>query len=203
MRAAASNRGSLGAIVNLPNSLTVVRIVLAPILVLALEGGSGAVALTVFGAAMATDVLDGHLARSRDSITTFGKLMDPVADKLLIGGAFVCLAVIDRIDPWIVTAIVAREVAVSGLRVIACRHRVVISANRLGKAKTAIQAVAIVALIVAPNPAAAWVDAIVAATVAITIVSGLAYGISYRTRSRPTALRAVEAQISAPASPLS
>ncbi len=187
---------------NLPNSLTLVRIVLAPILVLALlEGAPGAVALTVFGAGLATDSLDGHLARSRDSITTFGKLMDPVADKLLIGGAFVCLAVIDRIDPWIVTVILAREVAVCGLRVFALRERVVISADRLGKAKTAIQAVAIIALIVAPDPAAAWVDAIVAATVAITIVSGLAYGISY-TRSRPTAPRAVEAQISPPASPL-
>ena len=187
---------------NLPNSLTVVRIVLAPILVLLLEGGAGTLALTVFGVGMVTDALDGHLARTRNSITTFGKLMDPVADKLLIGGAFVCLAAIDRIDPWIVAVIVTREVAVSALRLVASRHRVVISATRLGKAKTAIQAVAIVALIVAPNPAAAWVDAIVAAAVAITVVSGLAYVVSYRTRSRPTALHAVEAPISRPSSPL-
>ena len=186
---------------NLPNSLTVFRIALAPIFILALEGASGAVALTIFLAGMATDVLDGHFARSGDSITTFGQLMDPVADKLLIGGAFIGLAVIDRIDPWIVTAIVARELAVSGLRVVAGRHSVVISANRLGKAKTAMQVVAIVALIVAPDPSAAWVDAIVAATVAITIVSGLVYGISYRTRPRSTALPP-EAQISKPASPL-
>ena len=188
---------------NLPNSLTVLRIVLAPVLILALEGGAGAVAaLAIFGTGMATDALDGHFARSRDSITTFGKLMDPVADKLLIGGAFVALAASDRIDPWIVTAILAREVAVTGLRVVARRNRVLTSANRLGKAKTAIQTVAIVVLIVAPDPAAAWVDAIVAATVAITVLSGLAYGLSYRTRSRPTALRGVEAQVSAPASPL-
>lgn len=170
---------SRNASVNLPNCLTVGRMCLTPALVILLSGGAWGAALGVFVAAMATDALDGYLARSRGLVTDFGRLMDPVADKLLIGAAFVCLAAIDRIDPWAVAVILTREGAVSGIRLAARRHGMVISANRMGKAKTAMQTVAIVVLIVAADPAAAWVEALVGATVAITVVSGLVYAVNY------------------------
>ncbi len=164
---------------NLPNGLTVGRMCLTPALVILLAGGAWGPALAVFIVAMATDALDGYLARSRGLETDFGKLMDPIADKLLTGAAFVCLAAIERIDPWAVALILTREVAVSGIRLVARRQGVVISANRLGKAKTVVQTVAIIVLIVAGDPAAAWIQALVALTVAITVVSGLAYAVSY------------------------
>jgi CDP-diacylglycerol--glycerol-3-phosphate 3-phosphatidyltransferase len=165
--------------VNLPNCLTVARMCLTPALVILLIGDAWGPALAVFIVAMATDALDGYLARSRGLVTDFGRLMDPIADKLLTGAAFVCLAAIDRIDPWAVALILTREAAVSGIRLAARRQGMVISANRLGKAKTVVQTIAIVVLIVASDPAAASVQALVGLTVAITIVSGLAYAINY------------------------
>lgn len=164
---------------NLPNLLTVARMMLTPLLVVLLDQDAWSAALAVFAAAMATDALDGYLARSRGLVTDFGKLMDPVADKLLIGAAFVCLAAIDRIDPFLVAVILAREAAVSGLRIAAGRQGVIISANRLGKAKTALQTAAIAVLIVVGDPSAAWVQAVVAATVTITVVSGFVYAANY------------------------
>ncbi|MGI9021135.1 MAG: CDP-diacylglycerol--glycerol-3-phosphate 3-phosphatidyltransferase [Solirubrobacterales bacterium] len=165
--------------VNLPNCLTVGRMCLTPALVILLSGDAWGAALGVFVAAMATDALDGYLARSRGLVTDFGRLMDPIADKLLIGAAFVCLAAIERIDPWAVAVILTREAAVSGIRLAARRHGLVISANRLGKAKTAVQTVTIVVLIVVGDPGAAWIQALVGATVAITVISGLAYAVNY------------------------
>jgi CDP-diacylglycerol---glycerol-3-phosphate 3-phosphatidyltransferase len=175
-----------GPAVNLPNCLTVGRMCLTPALVILLVGEAWGAALGVFMAAMATDALDGYLARSRGIVTDFGKLMDPIADKLLIGAAFVCLAAIDRIDPWAVAVILAREAAVSGIRLAARRQGVVISANRLGKAKTVVQSVAIVVLIAVADPQAAWVQALVGVTVGITVVSGLAYAVSYYGGRRTT-----------------
>ena len=165
--------------VNLPNCLTVARMCLTPALVILLVGGAWGAALAVFLVAMATDALDGYLARSRGLVTDFGRLMDPIADKLLIGSAFVCLAAIERIDPWAVAVILAREAAVSGIRMAARRQGVVISANSLGKAKTVVQSALVVVLIVVADPAATWVQALVGVTVAITVVSGLAYAVSY------------------------
>jgi CDP-diacylglycerol--glycerol-3-phosphate 3-phosphatidyltransferase len=185
--------------VNLPNALTVARMFLTPALVLLLAGGAWGAALVVFVAAMFTDMLDGYLARSRGLVTDFGKLMDPIADKLLIGAAFVCLAAVDRIDAWAVAVILTREAAVSGLRMAARRQGVVISANWLGKAKTGLQTVAIVALIVSPDPPGAWVQAIVVATVAITVVSGLAYAVSYAGRRQATVGREVASMPASPA----
>src|SRR5918997_1797349 len=95
---------------NLPNALTVVRILLVPVLVVALtveaEGGS-AIAAAVFVVAALTDGLDGYIARSRKSVTTFGKVMDPVADKLLIAAALISLVSLDRLAPWVAMAIIA------------------------------------------------------------------------------------------------
>lgn len=178
---------------NLPNVLTVSRMALTPLLVILLGQDAWSAALAVFVAAMATDALDGYLARSRGLVTDFGKLMDPVADKLLIGAAFVCLAAIERVDPWIVAVILAREAAVSGLRMAARRQGVIISANRLGKAKTAMQTAAIVVLIVTGAPGAAWVEALLGATVAITIMSGIVYAANYLGSRRAPAPRPVPA----------
>src|ERR671932_364996 len=133
---------------NLPNALTVVRILLVPVLVVALtvetRGGS-AIAAGVFALAALTDGLDGYIARSRQAVTTFGKVMDPIADKLLIAAALISLVSLDRLAPWVAMVIIAREFAVSGLRVAAGVQGVVIPASRLGKAKTITQVAAIAA----------------------------------------------------------
>lgn len=164
---------------NIPNGLTLARIALAPVLILALASHHRDIALAVFCAGMATDVLDGHIARTRGLVSDFGKLMDPAADKLLVGSAFVSLAAIDRLDAAIVVAILSREIAVSALRVVASRRGVVISASSLGKAKTGLQAVAVIALMIVGNPDAAAMHLLVAATTLVTILSGMAYFLSY------------------------
>src|ERR1700684_2126823 len=125
---------------NLPNVLTVLRIMLVPVLVVALLGNtpSGDVlAAVVFALASLTDFIDGYLARTRDSITTFGKLMDPLADKLLIVGALLCLVSLHRLEGWVAMVIIARELAVTMLRVNAGQSGVVIPASRFGRILTA------------------------------------------------------------------
>ena len=170
---------------NLPNVLTVFRILLVPVLVAALlvETPHGSVvAAAVFALAAITDGLDGWVARSRDSITTFGKVMDPVADKLLIAAALISLVSLDRLAAWVAMVIIAREFAVSGLRVAAGQQGVVIPASSLGKVKTIVQVAAVMALIAVGNPDAAWVQALVYAMVAVTILSGVDYFLNVRSR---------------------
>ena len=109
---------------NLPNALTAVRILLVPVLVVALleETPNGSViAAGVFALAAFTDGLDGYLARARESVTTFGKVMDPIADKLLIAAALIALVSLDRVAAWVAMVIIAREFAVSGLRIAAAQ----------------------------------------------------------------------------------
>jgi CDP-diacylglycerol---glycerol-3-phosphate 3-phosphatidyltransferase len=172
---------------NLPNVLTIARICLAPVLVvLLLERDQAIAAASVFALAMLTDALDGRIARSRSLESNFGKLMDPIADKLLVGAAFVCLAATDRLEPWVVVLILFREAMVTGLRLLAKRDGVVIAANSLGKAKTALQTVAVLVLVLAADPYDAWVQLIVLATLTITIASGLAYLLPYVAHRRGT-----------------
>lgn len=170
---------------NLPNLLTLLRILLVPVLVVALgteaEGGS-ALAAAVFIVAALTDGLDGYIARSRQAITTFGKVMDPVADKLLIAAALLTLVSLDRVDAWVAMIIIAREFAVSGLRIAAGQQGVVIPASALGKIKTIVQSAAVLALIAAPDAGAAWVHALVYGMVLTTIVSGADYFLNFRRR---------------------
>jgi CDP-diacylglycerol---glycerol-3-phosphate 3-phosphatidyltransferase len=161
---------------NVPNLLTVLRILLVPVLVVALvnETSSDWLAAGVFAAASLTDAIDGYIARSRRQITTFGKLMDPVADKLLIIAALVVLLSLDRIPAWIVMVIIAREFAVTVTRMAATGQGVIISANWWGKAKTIVQVAAIFfAIGFDPTPVA--VDALLYVAVAITVVSGIDY----------------------------
>jgi CDP-diacylglycerol--glycerol-3-phosphate 3-phosphatidyltransferase len=135
---------------NLPNSLTLIRIFLTPLLVYLLIYISefhSIIAASVFLAAAVTDWLDGHLARRRQQVTTLGKLLDPVADKILVSAALISMVQIDLVPGWIVMLIVGREFAVTGLRGIAATHGVVIEARDLAKYKTALQYVTIILLI--------------------------------------------------------
>jgi CDP-diacylglycerol--glycerol-3-phosphate 3-phosphatidyltransferase len=170
---------------NLPNLLTLLRILLVPVLVVALteeiEYGS-TIAAAVFVLAALTDGLDGYIARSRASITTFGKVMDPVADKLLIAAALLALVSLDRLAAWVAMVIIAREFAVSGLRIAAGQQGVVIPASALGKLKTIVQSAAVLALIAAPNENAVWVQVLVYAMVLVTVVSGADYFLNFRRR---------------------
>jgi CDP-diacylglycerol---glycerol-3-phosphate 3-phosphatidyltransferase len=170
---------------NLPNALTLVRILLVPVLVVALTvetSGGSAIAAAVFALAAVTDGLDGYIARSRQSVTTFGKVMDPVADKLLIAAALISLVSLDRLEAWVAMVIIAREFAVSGLRIAAGQQGVVIPASLLGKVKTIVQVGAVLALIAAGDPDDAWVQALVYAMVVITVASGADYFLNFRRR---------------------
>ena len=163
---------------NLPNVLTLVRILLVPVLVVALldETANGDLfAAIVFALASVTDAMDGYLARTRNAITTFGKLMDPIADKLLIIAALVALVSLHRLAGWVAMVIIARELTVTVTRMQATQHGVVIAANWWGKAKTIVQVAAIFFLIAEGEPSPAWVDGLVYGMVAITIVSGIDY----------------------------
>ena len=168
---------------NLPNLLTLVRICLVPVMVALIAvgeaSGSLLLAAAVFGVAAVTDVADGHLARSRNLITNFGRIADPVADKLLVGSALVSLVAIDRLALWIALVIVAREVGVSLLRYHAGLQGIVIHVSGLGKAKTGAQMTAIPLLMLVPDPTAPWVGAIMLCVVAITVASGLDYALTY------------------------
>ena len=167
---------------NLPNTLTVIRILLVPVVVVALldETPNGdAIAAAVFALAAFTDTLDGYIARQRNAITTFGKLMDPIADKLLIAASLIALVSLDRLAAWIAMVIIAREFAVTGLRLVAAEQGVVIQASWLGKVKTMLQVVAIICLI-AVEPAPLGVDLLVYAAVAVTVISGADYFFGFK-----------------------
>ncbi len=151
---------------------------LVPVLVVALLGNTPAgdvLAAVVFALASLTDFVDGYLARARGSITNFGKLMDPLADKLLIVAALVALVSLQRLAAWIAMVIITRELAVTVLRMGAtAQFGVVAGANMLGKIKTCLQIAAILAVIaVHGNPV--WVTALLYVTVAVTVLSGLDY----------------------------
>jgi CDP-diacylglycerol--glycerol-3-phosphate 3-phosphatidyltransferase len=170
---------------NIPNALTLFRILLVPVLVVALLDATPSakwLAAGVFAVAAFTDGLDGYLARARRSETTFGKVMDPIADKLLIAAALISLVSIDRLAAWVAMVIIAREFAVSGLRIAAGAQGVVIPASRLGKLKTATQIVAILALIAASDAGDLWVQVLLYLAVATTLVSGADYFLGFRRR---------------------
>jgi len=181
---------------NLPNVLTCLRILLVPVLVVVLLGeteNGDLWAALVFGVASATDAMDGYLARARDAVTSFGKLMDPIADKLLIIAALVSLVSLDRLAAWVAMVIIARELTVTVTRMQATQHGVIIASSWWGKAKTIVQVAAIFFLIAAGDPSPAWVDGLVYAAVAITIVSGVDYFFGLR-----RVLREAEARRDAP-----
>ena len=188
---------------NLPNVLTVIRILLVPVLVVALldETANGdLLAAIVFALASFTDAMDGYLARTRNAITNFGKLMDPIADKLLIIAALVALVSLDRLAAWVAMVIIARELTVTVTRMQATQQGVVIASSWWGKAKTIVQVTAIFFLIAVGEPSPPWVDGLVYGMVAITIVSGVDYFFGLRRVLREAeARREAAAVASAPA----
>lgn len=169
---------------NLPNQITLLRIALIPVFMfflLADPTGTGRyIALAIFIIAAITDAVDGYLARKRGLVTNFGKFADPLADKLLIAGALVALIDLGQITAWPVIIILAREFAITGLRVLAASQGIVIAASNLGKYKTNAQIFAIIFLVwnvSLPVPVGyilLWV------AVALTIISGADYMINSR-----------------------
>ncbi len=178
---------------NVPNALTVFRILLVPVLVAAMlsEFSSDALAAGVFILASFTDLVDGWLARRQRSESNFGRLMDPLADKLLVTSALVSLVALDRVQAWVAMVIIAREFAVTGLRQMAIEQGHVIAAGTWGKIKTVLQ-IAMVLALIAVEGSPLWVDALVYVTVAVTVYSGADYFFGFRAllNARPASARA-------------
>lgn len=137
---------------NTPNKLTIARMIIVPFLVIFLLTGWGEeanryISLTLFVVASVTDWFDGYLARKNNLVTNFGKFMDPLADKLLVCSAMICMIDLKRLPAWFVIIIIAREFIISGFRLIAAENGIVIAANYWGKFKTASQMIMIILLI--------------------------------------------------------
>ena len=137
---------------NTPNKLTIARMIIVPFLVIFLLTGWGGeanryISLTLFVVASVTDWFDGYLARKNNLVTNFGKFMDPLADKLLVCSAMICMIDLKRLSAWFVIIIIAREFIISGFRLIAAGNGIVIAANYWGKFKTASQMIMIILLI--------------------------------------------------------
>ncbi|MBQ1207656.1 MAG: CDP-diacylglycerol--glycerol-3-phosphate 3-phosphatidyltransferase [Lachnospiraceae bacterium] len=161
---------------NLPNKLTIIRILMVPVFILFLLTELGGrfnhlITLVLFVAASLTDLLDGYLARKNNLVTNFGKFMDPLADKLLVCSALICFAATRQLPAWMVIVIIAREFIISGFRLIASDEGVVIAASYWGKIKTVVQIIMIIAVIIEFPYAMviAW------AAVVLTIVSLVDY----------------------------
>ncbi|HIV86256.1 MAG TPA: CDP-diacylglycerol--glycerol-3-phosphate 3-phosphatidyltransferase [Candidatus Monoglobus merdigallinarum] len=176
---------------NLPNKLTLFRVILIPVfMILFLNCGTAGLYLSLFVFLLAafTDFLDGRIARRTGSVTTFGKLMDPMADKLLTFAALICFLAADAeyINAWVLIVIIGRELIVTGMRMLALEENIVISASFLGKLKTVSQFLMITAVIIneiiavysEPMHGGFWnfvVFALVIAAVVLTLVSGVDY----------------------------
>lgn len=196
---------------NLANSITFFRILLIPVFMAFLLGavpfgGDAAQALhtgglwsaAVFALAAATDMLDGYTARRRREVTVLGAFLDPLADKLLVSAALVALVQLQKLSAWVAMVIIAREFAVSGLRMVAAAEGVIIPASIWGKVKTVCQLVAVMAIILDPG----WVLAgyridrwLVGLAVVLTVTSGADYFV--RARGRLNAPRRQSGEISA------
>ena len=140
---------------NLANKITLLRVLLIPIFMIVLFSGftsSSYIAALIFTIASATDGLDGYIARSRNQVTTFGKFVDPLADKLLVSTALISMVELSKISAWIVVLIIAREFTITGFRIIAASEGITIAASSLGKIKTITQLVAIISLLINNYP---------------------------------------------------
>jgi CDP-diacylglycerol--glycerol-3-phosphate 3-phosphatidyltransferase len=185
---------------NVANALTVLRLVLVPVFVVALlhDGGDSAawrvLAATVFAVASVTDRVDGQLARRRGLVTDFGKIADPIADKALIGAALIGLSVLGELPWWVTVVVLIREIGVTGLRLVVIRHGVM-PASRGGKVKTLVQSLAIGLLVL---PTEGWLNTaalvVMGVAVVVTVVTGVDYVLRAvrlrRTSARSEARRA-------------
>lgn len=164
---------------NLPNKLTILRIILIPVFIIFLMTGHYYIAAIIFMAASATDALDGYIARKYDLVTNFGKIMDPLADKLLVISALICLVELGDVAGWMVIVILAREFTVTGLRTVAAAQGIVIAAGWSGKVKTVLQMVAVIFLLLKNWPFSLinfpFAAIMLWAAVVMTIISGIEY----------------------------
>lgn len=164
---------------NLPNGLSLVRIFLVPVIVVLLIPSPrpyDLAAAVVFLAAVLTDWLDGRIARSTQQVTALGKLLDPVADKILIAASLISLVQVDRVSAWMVALIVCRDLAVTGLRGIAAAQNIIIQAADLGKATMTAEVVAVSLLIINWTPL--WVplgQGVLAVAILLSVTSGALY----------------------------
>ena len=173
---------------NVPNMLTLLRVIMVPIFMWALNAGFYAAAIAIFILASLTDQLDGFLARRNNQVTTFGKLMDPLADKILTISALVCLMEVGEaiyINSWVVMVIIARELIVTGIRQLAMGENTVIAASSWGKAKTVSQMVAIIGVMLDLIIPLSWGSFditfwLVALAVVLTLYSGIDYIVKNR-----------------------
>lgn len=163
---------------NLPNRLTLFRVCTIPFFVLFMEfdifsGFDKYIAVALFIIASITDALDGHIARKYNLVTNFGKFMDPLADKLLVAAALICLS--GRIPEWIIVVIISRELIISGFRTIAADNGVVIAASYWGKVKTVFQMIMIIWLVLDLNT---FVEKIIPVHNLYNIIGNILIGIS-------------------------
>ncbi len=164
---------------NLPNKLTMFRVILIPFFVVFMLVDITAVdkwiALGIFIVASLTDLLDGKIARKYNLVTNFGKFMDPLADKLLVCSALICLVTLAKIPAWIVIVIIAREFIISGFRLVASDNGVVIAASYWGKFKTTFQMVMICLMIVDIQALHILTDVVMWVALILTVVSLIDY----------------------------
>ena len=166
---------------NLPNKLTVMRVILIPFFVAALLYDNGSsqtmriVANVIFIVASLTDLFDGKIARKYNLVTNFGKFMDPLADKLLVCSALICLIQLGQLPSWVVIIIISREFIISGFRLVAADNGIVIAASYWGKFKTTFQMIAVI-LMIFNIPALATVTMIMLViAVVLTVISLVDY----------------------------
>lgn len=171
----------------LANKITLSRILFVPVFMLFLLSApqpmGSYIAAVVFTLAALTDTIDGYIARSQSQVTVFGQLMDPLADKLLVSAALVSLVQLDLISAWVAVVIIAREFAVSGLRLAALSESKIIQASWLGKLKTISQIIAIIVIIVnfpyiILGKSLGWL--FMAVAVVLTVLSGIDYFVKAR-----------------------
>lgn len=162
---------------NLPNKLTILRIIMIPFFVffLLFEGGENItfrmISLVLFIVASLTDLLDGNIARKYNLVTNFGKFMDPLADKLLVCSALICLIELKQLPAWMVIIIISREFIISGFRLVASDNGIVIAASYWGKWKTTFQMVSVVLLILNMPVLSIFTTLCVWIALALTIIS--------------------------------
>ena len=164
---------------NLANKLTMLRVVMIPafllVLFLAPEPMNRYIAVIIFIVASLTDMLDGKIARKYNMVSNFGKFMDPLADKLLVCSAMICLIEMNKLDAWIVIVIISREFIISGFRLVASDNGVVIAASYWGKFKTTFQMIAVVLLIVGIPALSMVTTAVVWIALVLTVISLVDY----------------------------
>lgn len=164
---------------NLPNKLTIFRVILIPFfivfLLVPITPYDKWIALTIFIVASLTDLLDGKIARKYNLVTNFGKFMDPLADKLLVCSALICLIELEKIPSWMVIVIIAREFIISGFRLVASDNGVVIAASYWGKFKTTFQMIAVCLMIADIAAIRLLTDVVTWIAVILTVVSLIDY----------------------------